>query len=81
MTAEELPYIISKPFHKSQKIINQNEYGAIISINVRWNFELEQAILGYGDWVEIMEPVWLRLKLKERVQMLLDMYNTPEPGL
>lgn len=81
VAAEELPYIISKPFHKSQKIVSQDEYGAIISIDVRWNFELEQAILGYGDWVEVMEPVWLRLKLKERVQMLLDMYNTPEPGL
>lgn len=48
---------------------------------MRWNFELEQEILGYGDWVEVMEPVWLRMKLKERVQILLDMYNTPEPGL
>lgn len=31
---EELPYIISKPFHKSQKIVSQDEYGAIISIDV-----------------------------------------------
>lgn len=81
VAAEELPYIISKPFHKTQQVVSQDEYGAIISIDVRWNFELEQAILGYGDWVEVMQPVWLRLKLKERVQMLLDMYNTPEPGL
>lgn len=81
VAAEELPYIISKPFHMSQKVVSQDEHGAIVSIDVRWNFELEQAILGYGDWVEVMEPVWLRLKLKSRVQMLLDMYNTPEPGL
>lgn len=81
VAVEELPYILSKPFHKSQKIVSQNEYGAIISIDVRCNFELEQEILGYGDWVEVMKPVWLRRQLKERIQVLLDMYNTPEPGL
>lgn len=81
VATEELPYILSKPFHKSQQIVSQDESGAIVSIDVRCNFELEQEILSYGDWVEVMTPVWLRLKLKDRIQLLLDMYNTPEPGL
>jgi predicted DNA-binding transcriptional regulator YafY len=80
VSAEELPYIRSKPFHKSQKIVSQDDDGAIVSIDVSWNFELEQEILSYGDWVEVMQPVWLRLELKRRIQTLLDMYNTPEPG-
>lgn len=81
VSPDELPYILTKPLHKSQKVESKDDNGAIISIDVIPNLELEQTILSYGDTLEVMEPVWLRLRLKDCVQNLLDIYNTPEPGL
>lgn len=81
VSPSELPYILTKPLHNSQKIESKDDNGAIISIDVIPNLELEQTILSYGDTLEVMEPVWLRMDLKTCIQNLLDIYNTPEPGL
>lgn len=44
------------------------------------NYELEQTILSYGDGLEVMKPVELRDKLKKRIEKLLAIYRTSEPG-
>lgn len=81
VSARELPYLLSKPLHKSQRLLSQDDNGGMIAIDVKWNFELEATILSYGEHLEVMEPVSLRLHLKSRIRQLLDIYNTPEPGL
>lgn len=81
VSPDELPYILTKPLHKSQKVESEDANGTIISIDVIPNLELEQTIISYGDTLEVMEPVWLRLRLKDCIENLLDIYNTPEPGL
>uniref|UniRef100_UPI004027B9D5 helix-turn-helix transcriptional regulator n=1 Tax=Phocaeicola vulgatus TaxID=821 RepID=UPI004027B9D5 len=80
VAASELPYIISKPLHHTQKIVSQDDKGAIISIDVKLNYELEQTILSYGEGIEVMKPVELREKLNKRIQKLLSIYQNPEPG-
>lgn len=80
VAASELPYIISKPLHHTQKIVFQDDKGAIISIDVKLNYELEQTILSYGEGIEVMKPVELREKLNKRIQKLLSIYQNPEPG-
>ena len=78
--ASELPYILSKPLHHTQMIVSQDDKGAIISIDVKLNYELEQTILSYGEGIEVMKPVELREKLNRRIQKLQSIYKTSEPG-
>lgn len=74
------PYVITKPIHKSQKILKEENDGTIFSINVVWNFELEREILGFGESIEILAPRNLRKKIKARLNLTLAKYNTlPEP--
>lgn len=80
VAASELPYILSKPLHHTQKIVSQDDKGAIISIDVKLNYELEQTILSYGEGIEVMKPVELREELNKRIQKLLSIYKTSGPG-
>lgn len=63
----QLPYILSKPLHSSQKIIERMDEGAIISIKVIFNYELEQKILSHGENITILKPNDLRNKIKNRI--------------
>lgn len=73
---EQLPYTLSKPLHKSQRIIRHNDDGsAIIAINVIPNFELTQLLLSFGERITILSPESERLKIKERIEKNLQNYQ------
>lgn len=59
------PYVVTKPLHKSQKIIDADNH--IISIKVKWNTELDQMILAFGPDVEVLEPQWYRDYFKDKI--------------
>jgi predicted DNA-binding transcriptional regulator YafY len=61
------PYVITKPLHASQTIVEEQREGIIISIFVIPNFELEKEILGFGENMIVLEPENLRLKINERL--------------
>jgi predicted DNA-binding transcriptional regulator YafY len=69
-----LPYIQTKPLHESQydKALDEN-YGLVV-INVIPNYELESLLLSFGEKVEVLKPKALRMKLKERVKKLSEIY-------
>ncbi|QTE22481.1 helix-turn-helix transcriptional regulator [Polaribacter cellanae] len=50
------PYVITKPFHKSQRVIKYTDDGVIFNIFVQINFELERKILGFGELIEVLKP-------------------------
>jgi len=54
--AINVPYVLSKPLHSSQKIINQTKNSITISIRVYESHELNMAILGYGAGVQVLAP-------------------------
>ena len=66
------PYVLTKPLHESQTVINEEE--RIIQINVIPNKELESLILQFGDDVEILSPQSLRNQIKERIQEMIKKY-------
>lgn len=73
--AENAPYIISKPFHHSQEIIEEFENGsAILKIRVHHNFEIERKILGFGDAIEVLRPRKLRNRLRRKIENALNNY-------
>ncbi|GAA3510185.1 WYL domain-containing protein [Aquimarina addita] len=70
------PYVITKPFHHSQKIIERTEDGSvIITFYVHLNFELERMILGFGDTIEVLRPRLLRKKIKKKLEKAYRLYN------
>jgi predicted DNA-binding transcriptional regulator YafY len=72
---ETAPYIITKPLHHSQKIIEQESNGVTLSINVQLNFELEREILGFGDRIKVISPERLKRRIKEKFEQALDLYQ------
>lgn len=76
VTRKHAPYVLTKPFHPSQKLLEKNDYGITISLEVQHNFELEKEILGLGDGVVVLAPDRLKANITERLNNTLDQYNT-----
>lgn len=74
---DNAPYVLTKPFHKSQELIDHNkEDGSItIKLQVHPNFELERLILGFGDSIEVIAPARLRRRIKTILQRALNKYQ------
>ena len=72
----QLPYILSKPLHRTQEVIQKNEDGsAVITIRVILNFELEQLLLSFGERVTVTAPELLRQKIYDRIKKNLKNYE------
>ncbi len=62
------PYVLTKPIHHSQKLLERYPNGSIlISLYVHHNFEIERLILGFADSVEVVQPQ----RLRDRIAMKL----------
>ena len=69
---DRFPYVVSKPIHYSQKVLNEDE--CILQIEVRPNKELESVIFSYFPHVEVLEPATLREQFKEKISNNLKKY-------
>lgn len=67
------PYVVNKPIHPSQIVINEEEH--IIKLMVRPNRELEAYIFSFGHQVEVLQPLWLRMQIAEKIEDLHKKYS------
>ena len=74
VTGKRFNYIRTKPLHLSQRIIEEAEDYAIISINVKVNKELESLILSFGDDLEIVSPSTFRNQIAEKIKAMNQYY-------
>lgn len=70
------PYVLTKPLHHSQKLVESLPFGTIISLEVQINFELEKEILGFGDSARVISPEKLKRRIKDKLGHAIDLYNT-----
>ena len=70
---ERFPYVVSKPIHQSQKIVNSED--GTLSIDVRINRELEQNIFSFGQQVEVLSPEWFRNQIIEKYKEITKIYG------
>lgn len=70
------PYVITKPIHATQKIIERTKKVVVFSIKVQINFELERMLLGYGDAIEIIKPEKLRKRIHKKLEQAINKYKT-----
>lgn len=71
-TPHRFPYIVAKPIHGSQKIVDQDQ--RLISLDLMPNRELESILLSFGDDVEIIEPQSLRDAVATRIKNCYEKY-------
>ncbi len=70
------PYVESKPFHLSQKLIERSADGSgVFEMNVIVNHELIRILLGYGDELRVLQPDSLIQRLRKIYQNALALYG------
>jgi hypothetical protein len=72
-----LPYVMKYPLHFTQevKVVNEETKEAIVELDIEINDELVSLILKYTDYMTIVSPERLRLKVIERLQKSLSNYS------
>lgn len=68
------PYIVSKPLHRTQVVVDEVEH--TISIVVRPNKELISQILSFGCHVEVLSPQWLRQQIADNIALSAKKYSS-----
>lgn len=72
-TKSRFPYVSSKPIHRTQNVISEDE--CTISIDVRPNNELITQILSFGPDVEVLEPQSFRDLIINKIEQYTKKYN------
>ena len=72
----QVPYIETKPLHKSQFVVQRNEDGsAIFQMEVVLNYELEKDLLGFGEGVKVLSPRLLVHNMSKRLRQAAENYR------
>ncbi|TVQ06547.1 MAG: WYL domain-containing protein [Balneolaceae bacterium] len=64
---EMAPYVKTKPIHPSQKSVRVSDK-LRVTIEVIPNYELESAILSFGEKVKVIKPLYLKEKINKRLE-------------
>lgn len=73
---DTVPYIKTKPMHKSQTTVEIDEDGnGVFQLEVLLNQELEKDLLGFGERIEVLFPKSLRDKIAKRLQIASGRYK------
>ena len=74
--SRQVPYIETKPLHKSQFVVQRNEDGsAIFQIEVVVNYELQKDLLGFGETIKVLSPKSLVRTMSERLGQAAQNYR------
>ncbi len=68
-------FIVTKPLHHSQKVINSSDTHITIELKVVYNYELETTLLEFADTVEVIAPQHLRERIKERAKKICALHR------
>ena len=64
-------YIETKPIHHSQRVLERHDDYTIMSLDLIPTYEFETIMMTYADKCEILEPLDLREKIKERARNIV----------
>ncbi|MCD2421719.1 WYL domain-containing protein [Niabella pedocola] len=69
------PYVLTKPLHHSQQLLEENDEGIIIRIDVILNFELERELLSFGETIKVLAPRLLAGRVARRLLQAARLYG------
>ena len=72
-TQHWFPYVVTKPIHQSQRIVDNDN--RIVEISVIPNNELNALILSFGKEVEVLSPVLYREKIQNLIREAYEKYS------
>ncbi|MBR5716345.1 MAG: WYL domain-containing protein [Bacteroidales bacterium] len=75
VSARQANYIRDLKMHESQEEIERNEEYSIFRVFLRPEFDFQQEILWNGEDMEVLEPLWLRQEIAEKVKRMWDKYQ------
>lgn len=76
VSPEQIDYIETKAMHGSQRIIERNQEFTLVELDIIPNYEFQSRILSFGESIEVLEPIILREKLKGRIKLMKDAYES-----
>jgi predicted DNA-binding transcriptional regulator YafY len=68
-------YIISQPFHSSQRLIKEGKNKSTFELRVLISEEFIRSILSYAGGIEIVEPTEFREEIISRIEEMMKNYN------
>ena len=75
ISTDQFPYIDTKPIHSSQEVLEVGESEVKLSLDVVHNYELERELLSFSPHIKILEPLNLRDKIQQKLELSLKRYN------
>lgn len=76
-----MSFVLTKPIHLSQRIIEKCDDYVIISINVKPNYELDSKILSFGPNMEVLSPESYRMHIGEKIKAMNQKYQNDAENL
>lgn len=74
--ARQVPYIETKPLHRSQMVLERREDGsAVFQLKVCVNFELEKSLMEFGEGVRVIAPKSLASRFRARLKAAMSLYE------
>ncbi|MBE9517735.1 MAG: WYL domain-containing protein [Bacteroidetes bacterium] len=67
-------YLITRPWHASQNIVEENEEEVVFSFRVHPTYEFRSLVLSLGKDGTILEPASLRKEMKQELEQMLKQY-------
>jgi predicted DNA-binding transcriptional regulator YafY len=68
-------YLITKPLHPTQRVIEETEDKSIFSIEVFDNYEIRSKIMSFGEDLIIISPVEFKDKIKSSITLMARNYD------
>lgn len=75
---DQSQYVLTKPLHSSQRVLERHKKDRSITfaMNVVINYELERVLLGYGDYIKVLQPPSLAQRLQEIHRQAAEQYGS-----
>ena len=78
-TAEQAPYVRERVWHPSQSLAAQEDGSLILRFRASGQFEIIRWVLGWGEDVEVLEPLTLRQTVAQHLQDAARHYTRDMP--
>lgn len=70
-----LPYLLTKPIHSTQEVVEEREDSALLRLFVVPNVELCQILLSYGSYVRVLSPESVRDYMTQEIEFMCENYE------
>jgi len=75
VSASQANYIRDLKMHETQEEVERNEEYSIFTYYLRPSFDFQQELLWNGADMEVLEPLWLRTEIADKIKRMWDKYK------